>query len=187
MATKKKTKAEKPSNLTLKIFKTHPDIKLPEFATEQSACFDVAAQYAGKGVYYGYNANNAVFERHFTPAGIKIMPGERMQVPTGLIFDIPEGYSLRLHARSGLSLKKGLVLANAEAVIDSDFVHEMSVLLYNKSNVPIVIANGDRVAQAELVPVLKYEFKEIKSAPKDKTSRKGGLGSTGVEAVAASA
>jgi dUTP pyrophosphatase len=187
MATKKKTtktKAVKADTLKLKIFKTHPDVKMPEFATEQSACFDIAAQFAGKGLYYGYNANNTLFERHLTPGGIKIMPQERMLVPTGLIFDIPEGFSLRLHARSGLSLKQGLVLANSEAVIDSDFVHETSVLLYNMSNNPIIIKDGDRVAQAELVEVLKYEFAEIKTAPRDKTSRKGGLGSTGVAEAA---
>jgi dUTP pyrophosphatase len=104
-----------------------------------------------------------------------------MIVPTGLIFDIPEGYSLRIHARSGLSLKQGLVLVNSEAVIDSDFVHETSVLLVNTSNNPISVRHGDRIAQAELVPVLSYDFSEIKKAPKDKTSRKGGLGSTGIE------
>jgi dUTP pyrophosphatase len=174
-----KAKAEK--TISLKIFKTDPRNDLPKFATEQSACFDLAAQFYGKEIYQGYNANNVLFDRKFTNNSIKLMPGDRMIVPTGLIFDIPEGYSLRIHARSGLSLKQGLVLVNSEAVIDSDFVHETSVLLVNTSNNPISIRHGDRIAQAELVPVLSYDFVEIKKAPKDKTSRKGGLGSTGIE------
>jgi dUTP pyrophosphatase len=174
-----KAKAEKA--ISLKIFKTDPRNDLPKFATEQSACFDLAAQFYGKEIYQGYNANNVLFDRKFTNNSIKLMPGDRMIVPTGLIFDIPEGYSLRIHARSGLSLKQGLVLVNSEAVIDSDFVHETSVLLVNTSNNPISIRHGDRIAQAELVPVLSYDFVEIKKAPKDKTSRKGGLGSTGIE------
>jgi dUTP pyrophosphatase len=173
-----KAKAEK--TISLKIFKTDPRNDLPKFATEQSACFDLAAQFYGKEIYQGYNANNVLFDRKFTNNSIKLMPGDRMIVPTGLIFDIPEGYSLRIHARSGLSLKQGLVLVNSEAVIDSDFVHETSVLLVNTSNNPISIRHGDRIAQAELVPVLSYDFVEIKKAPKDKTSRKGGLGSSGV-------
>ena len=173
------TKVEKP--ISLKIYKTDPRNELPKFATEQSACFDLAAQFYGKDNYQGYNANNVLFDRKFVNNQVKLMPGDRMIVPTGLIFDIPEGYSLRIHARSGLSLKQGIVLVNAEAVIDSDFVHETSVLLVNTSNNPITVKHGDRIAQAELVPVLSYDFTETKKAPRDKTSRKGGLGSTGIE------
>jgi dUTP pyrophosphatase len=183
-----KAKAATVKALTLKVFKTHPDIVLPKLATEESACFDIAAQFAGKGVYQLYNANNRLFERHFSNNQLKIMPGDRVAVPTGLIFDIPKGYSVRFHARSGLSFKQGLVMANAEAIIDSDFVHEVSVLITNVSNNDIVISNGDRIAQGELVRVEDYVMAEIKEAPRDKTSRKGGLGSTGVgEKVAASA
>jgi dUTP pyrophosphatase len=39
-------------------------------------------------------------------------PQERALIPTGLIFDIPEGYSIRIHPRSGMALKYGLILAN---------------------------------------------------------------------------
>lgn len=172
--------AEK-SSLTLKIYKTHPDHVLPAFATEESACFDLSAQFTDKTSYKGYNSNNVEFERQLTSSkSIKIMPGDRMMVPTGLIFDIPKGYSLRVHARSGTSLKLGLSLVNAEGVIDSDFVHEVSVLLQNNSNNPVVVKAGDRIAQAELVPLLTYAFEERKTAPKKKTSRNGGLGSTGM-------
>lgn len=174
------TKVNKPSNLILKIYKTDFRNDLPKFATEQSACFDISAQFNGKETYTGYNSNNDLFTREITNDSIIIMPGDRVIVPTGLIFDIPIGYSIRIHARSGLSLKQGLVLVNAEAVIDSDYVEETKILINNTSANKITINNGDRIAQAELVPVLTYEFSEIKKAPKEKTSRKGGLGSTGV-------
>jgi dUTP pyrophosphatase len=101
-------------------------------------------------------------------------------VPTGLIFDIPEGFSLRIHARSGLSLKEGLVLANSEAVIDSDYVDEVFVLLYNRSSVGRTIRIGERIAQAELVESVQYTIKETKKQPTVKTDRTGGMGSTGV-------
>jgi dUTP pyrophosphatase len=114
---------------------------------------------------------------------IVLMPGDRIMVPTGLIFDIPEGYSLRIHPRSGLSYKQGLVLANLEAVIDSDYVHETFVLLTNLSENPQTIYNGDRVAQAELVSQLKYEIEETTVMPTQKTDRVGGLGSTGVGVI----
>ena len=111
------------------------------------------------------------------------MPGDRILVPTGLIFDIPTGYSVRIHPRSGLSYKQGLVLANLEAVIDSDYVQETFVLLYNRSEVDHTINNGDRIAQAEMVKREEYILWEIFDAPTQKTDREGGLGSTGVAAI----
>lgn len=164
----------------LKMYRTHPDVILPTFATEQSACFDIAFQGHGKHQYTGWSENNSKFER-FTPKGeIWVSPLERIMIPTGLILDIPKGYSVRLHSRSGLSLKSGLVLANGEAVIDSDFVDELQVLIYNRSSVGCWIKNGDRIAQAELVQQLKYRIEETSVQPVQKTDRVGGLGSTGI-------
>ena len=169
--------------LNLKIFKTHAEIVLPTFGTEQAACFDLAFQPHGKSHYTGYNSFNAVFTRPLNNGRITIMPGDRVMVPTGLIFDIPEGYSIRIHPRSGLSYKQGLVLANLEAVIDSDYVHETFVLLTNMSENHQTINPGDRIAQAELVPQLRYSIAETIVAPTQKTDRTGGLGSTGVATI----
>jgi dUTP pyrophosphatase len=173
---------------TLKIYKTHPDVVLPKFGTEQAACFDLAFQPNGKTEYTGFNAFNAPFTRLFSGEQmmLTIMPGDRLMVPTGLIFDIPEGYSIRIHPRSGLSYKQGLVLANLEAVIDSDYVQETFVLLTNMSENPQVIKIGDRIAQAELISQLKYTIEETKTAPSQKTDRIGGLGSTGLSILVTS-
>jgi dUTP pyrophosphatase len=173
-----KVKSDTPN---LKVFRVNPAVALPKFATEQSACFDLAANWIGKDTYKGYNSNNGKFDRPFGEQNIiKLMPGDRVLVPTGMILDIPEGYSVRLHARSGLSFKNGLVLANQEGVIDSDYIEELCVLLVNTTDTPQVINYLDRVAQAEMVPVLSYEVVETKKVPTLKTSRNGGLGSTGV-------
>lgn len=167
----------------LKIYKTDPNIVLPKFATKQSACFDLSFQAEGKNVYTGYNKYNAPFTRSLSNGSIRIMPGDRVLVPTGLIFDIPEGYSVRIHARSGLSYKQGLVLANQEAVIDSDYIEETFVLLTNISEVDQNISHGDRIAQAELVKKEEYVLWEITEAPVQKTDRAGGLGSTGINTL----
>lgn len=164
----------------LNIYKTNPNIVLPKFATKQSACFDIAFQAKGKFEYAGFNSYNAPFTRKMFDEKITIMPGDRIMVPTGLIFDIPEGYSVRIHARSGLSLKQGLILANQEAVIDSDYIQETFILLTNISDNGITINNGDRIAQAELVKKEEYVLWEIMEAPTQKTDRAGGLGSTGI-------
>jgi dUTP pyrophosphatase len=164
----------------LNVYKTHLDIVLPKFATKQAACFDIAFQAEGKYEYNGYNMYNAPFSRPLSTGTIRLMPGDRILVPTGLIFDIPEGYSLRIHPRSGLSYKQGLVLANLEAVIDSDYIQETFIILTNTTQVDQTISNGDRIAQAELVKQEEYTLWEIFDAPTQKTDRVGGLGSTGV-------
>ena len=164
----------------LNIYKTHPAIILPQFATQQAACFDLAYNAAGKHEYQGYNSFNATFTRAINGGNITIMPGDRIMVPTGLIFDIPEGFSVRIHARSGTSLKQGLILANIEGIIDSDYIQETFILITNISENPHVIKNGDRIAQAEMVKKEDYMIWESSTKPFPKTDRVGGMGSTGV-------
>lgn len=167
----------------LGFFKTHEDVTLPKFATQESACFDLAAQFWGKSDYKGFDRTNKPITRNFVSGFIIVMPGDRLLVPTGLILDIPQGFSVRLHARSGLSYKKGIVLANQEAVIDSDYVEEMFILITNHTDIPFKIENGDRIAQGELVRTTKYDLVEVETAPGIKTDRKGGLGSTGINKI----
>ena len=167
----------------LNVYKTHPNIVLPKFGTKQAACFDLACQLAGKYEYSGFNQYNAPFTRPISNMSIRIMPGDRIMIPTGMIFDIPEGYSVRIHPRSGLSYKQGLVLANLEAVIDSDYVQETFILLHNTSQVDQTIKDGDRIAQAEMVKKEEYVLWETTQMPIQKTDRIGGLGSTGVATI----
>lgn len=164
----------------LSIYRTHPNIIMPKFATRQSACFDLSFQSSGKLEFKGYSEYNAPYTRPINDGKVRIMPGDRALLPTGLIFDIPKGYSVRIHPRSGLSFKQGLVLANMEAVIDSDYVEETFILITNLSQVDQTITEGDRLAQAELVKQEEYVLWEIFEAPATKTDRNGGLGSTGV-------
>ena len=163
----------------LKIWKTHPSITIPKHHTAQSACFDLAFQGAGKRDYNGYSHMNKPFARPMG-AALTIAPGERVLIPTGCIMDIPEGFSVRIHARSGTSLKQGLVLANAEGVIDSDYVEEVFVMLHNISGNAVTINQGDRIAQAELVSNIIYHVEETPARPLPKTGRTGGFGSTGI-------
>ncbi len=167
---------------TLKMYKVHPNIKLPIHHTSQSACFDLAFQGSGKSEIKGFSSMNKPVSRIYK-GSLTISPGDRILVPTGLILDIPQGYSVRVHARSGMSLKQGLVLANAEGVIDSDYTEELMVLLHNISENSITINDGDRVAQAELVQNIEYVIEQTAVRPIPKTNRTGGFGSTGVATI----
>ena len=170
----------------LKVYKLYPDVHVPKHATAQAACFDVRA-YLGQHLYEvkGFCANNkeckpSIIETKEETRCIKIDPGQRLLIPTGIIFDIPEGYSVRIHARSGLALKQGMVMANSQGIIDSDYVEESKIMLLNISTEPVYIYHGDRVAQAELVRCEQYNIMETTERPTQKTDRNGGFGSTGV-------
>lgn len=171
----------RPPNIPkLKFWKTHPDITIPSFQTGQAACFDLAVQTNGKQTYSGYNYDNKPFTREVHENGkIYLSHGDRVMAPTGLIMDIPEGYSVRVHPRSGTSLKLGLILANLEGIIDSDYVDEVMVLLWNTTQNGLWIENGNRIAQAELVKLERYMLEATDEKPGKKTDRDGGMGSTG--------
>ena len=164
----------------LKVYKIFEDSQVPSLATNGSACFDIRAHIPfGTTIKY-YDSYN-VSRKIEVSANNKLIiePKSRLLIPTGLIFDIPEGYSLRLHPRSGLSLKQGLILANCEGVIDSDYVDPVFAILLNSSGRQCEISHGDRICQAELVKNEKVNIINISEPPKTKSKRSGGFGSTG--------
>ena len=180
------TTAKKSKKTSLKFYKLNEQAQLPVFSTKQSACFDfyanlilnetvtyyqaVSTKQLPRGVSFDINSNRPY---------LQINNMERMLIPTGLIADIPVGFSVRLHSRSGLAFKQGVYLANCEGVIDSDYVDPIFAMVTNISNVPVRIYNGDRICQGELVRCEKYTLNESDEAPTQKTDRDGGFGSTG--------
>lgn len=166
--------------MKLTFFRLYPEANLPKKATTGSACFDIEYRpQPGKNSlsvwspFFGSKNRETNVNGEFT-----LMNGERVLLPTGLIANIPEGYSLRLHPRSGKSIKEGLTLVNAEGVVDSDYVEEIMIAIINHG-ANAVIKPGDRLAQAELIANLEYDIGETKKRPGQKTERSGGFGSTG--------
>ena len=111
---------------------------------------------------------------------ITIAQGETKLIHTGLAMAIPEGLVGLIFARSGMATKRGLAPANKVGVIDSDYRGEVMVALYNQSNVPQTIENGDRVAQMVFVPYYAAEF-ELKDELSETLRGEGGFGSTGTK------
>ena len=60
-----------------------------------------------------------------------ILPGKRALVPTGLVFEIPEGFEGQVRPRSGLAFNYGITCLNTPGTIDSDYRGEVKVLLVN--------------------------------------------------------
>jgi dUTP pyrophosphatase len=164
----------------LKIYKMCEDVQLPSFATTESACFDIKC-FFHRSTVTAYTAQNTKIELPIRNEKFYFPSGYRALVPTGLILDIPFGYSVRIHPRSGISLKFGLTLINSEGIIDCDYTEELMIPLHNTSGSFVDICHGDRIAQGEVVESMRYiEFIEIKERPSQKTNRTGGFGSTGV-------
>jgi dUTP pyrophosphatase len=166
---------------SLGIYKLHPTVQCPSLETENSACVDVYAYLKNSTIvtYDRYN-NKSTTTTDENTVGIRIGPKERILIPTGIIFDIPEHYSLRMHPRSGLSIKKGLILANCEGVIDSDYVEELMIPVVNTSDISYDISHSERIAQIELVRKEYFTYLHLRERPEQKTDRSGGFGSTGV-------
>jgi len=150
---------------------------LPQYGTERSACADIRANIYSSSVQRAPLTPGVMPDVPLTT--ILVYPGERVLVPTGLIFDIPTGYSLRVHPRSGLSFKLGMTVVCGEGVIDEDYQHELFVPIINLSDVPVAINNGDRIAQIELVKDERCSFGFVESLSEKDSSRDGGFGHTG--------
>ena len=170
----------------LKIYRLFPEAHLPVYGSEWAACFDLSASIRDTDTIAVYSNNNTKTKRPTHELlngtrGITIYSGERCLVPTGLVFDLDETQSLRIHPRSGLAWKNGITVANCEGIIDADYVDQTFVMLHNISSDPFPILDGMRIAQGEVV-VTKPQmvFTVVEAEPKSKTDRKGGFGSTGV-------
>ncbi|MBQ1197690.1 MAG: dUTP diphosphatase [Spirochaetaceae bacterium] len=144
------------SNVLIKC-KTQDDVILPSYKTSGAAGADICA---------------------FLSESIVLKVGERFAVPTGLSFEIPDGFEIQIRPRSGLALNHGVTCLNAPGTIDSDYRGEIKVVLINLGDKDFEINNGDRIAQMVVAPVVQCNFEVVKEL--SSTVRgEGGFGSTG--------
>ena len=164
-------------------FKLDSAVKDPVRATEGSACFDLHSFLPEDSVARVYISHHdqdiEIRERKVVKGRVQINPNERMLVPTGLVFDIPNTHSIRLYPRSSLALKRGLTLANNVGIIDSDYVEPVYMMIYNISGFQQYVTDGERICQAELILEKQHVLLELDERPERKTDREGGFGSTG--------
>lgn len=145
--------------MKLRILKLHPNAQVPTYATDGSACFDLYAAEVN-----GQDSRGDVCSK-----------GYPLIADTGLAFEVPDGYMLRIASRSGLAFNKGITAF--PGVIDSDFRAAVKVLLISDSG-SVHIKPGDRIAQAFLCPSPKVTF-EVAEQLSITERGEGGFGSTG--------
>lgn len=114
-----------------------------------------------------------------TTVDVRLEPGERAMVPTGVAIALPEGYVALVHPRSGLAARFGVSIVNAPGTVDAGYRGEIKVVLVNLDpRDPVVLHRGDRVAQLVLQRVEQARFVEVDALP-GSARGDGGYGSTG--------
>lgn len=103
---------------------------------------------------------------------------ENRVIPTGIGFEIPEGFFGAIYPRSGLATKQGLRLANCVGVVDCGYTNQVYVPLYNDYFKTQTINAGDRIAQIIFQPYLEVRFNEVNEL-EDTDRGLNGFGSSG--------
>ena len=145
--------------MKLRILKLHPDAKVPTYATDGAAAFDLHAL-------------------HFEGEPIRVMHRAPYTFDTGLAFEVPTGYVMLIFSRSGHGFNNDARLANCVGVIDSDYRGEVRVRMTSDGNRDLIVHDGDRIAQAMLVPIPRVTF-EVAEQLSITERGENGFGSTG--------
>jgi len=143
----------------------------PVYATKGAACFDLHAVLSPDPA---------------ETRSIPVNPGTPVVIGTGLAFEIPEGHVMLVFSRSSQGFSYDTLLANCTGIIDSDYRGEVKVKLTcdnpaaHSSNwvKPLVVKDGDRIAQAMILPYPAVEF-ELSEELSETDRGQGGFGSTG--------
>ena len=144
----------------IKFLRSLPNAKIPTKGTTGAAGFDLVS------------------------ADVKL-EGNVYVVNTGLRTTFPEGYVLLVYPRSGLARRLGLHLVNGVGVIDSDYRGDLQLMFrcedptVSTADMFNLLAPGQRVAQAILMPLPVTDWVEVCELP-DSVRGAGGFGSTGM-------
>lgn len=141
--------------MEVKIKRFDKTLPLPEAKTEGAAAFDLTARIS-----------------------VEILPKTLAYVPLNVAIEVPKGYFLLLAARSS-SHKKGIWMANGVGIMDPDFSgdeDEYKAIYYNFSDQPVIIEQGERVAQGLIIKREEVTWQEV---DKMENKTRGGFGTTG--------
>lgn len=113
---------------------------------------------------------------------VRLEPGERALVATGVRIALPDGYAAFVVPRSGLAAKHGISIVNSPGTVDAGYRGEIKVSLINTDiHSAYDVAVGDRIAQLIIMPVTRAVFLPVDELP-DSARGHGGFGSTGYQA-----
>ena len=129
---------------------------------------------------YNYESDSG-FDLYSTEE-VTIKPFGRALVPTGLAFDIKDGYEIQVRSKSGLAINQGLMVLNSPGTVDSGYLGEVKAIVFNTNDTPFTIPVGMKVAQAVLCPVISGKYVQLTKVNELGNKDRGdkGFGSTGI-------
>ena len=139
--------------MKLKIKKLHPDAKIPHYAHNDDAGFDL-----------------------FAIQDVTLKKGERAMIPTGIAMEIPSEHVGLVWDKSGLAMKHGIKTLGG--VVDSQYRGEIIIGVINLSTEDYTFLKGHKVAQMIIQKKEFVDFEEVKELS-DTTRGEGGFGSSG--------
>ena len=145
--------------LGLKYKKLHPEAKKPFYNYPSDSGFDLYAMETVNLTRFG-----------------------RALVPTGLSFDIKDGYEIQVRSKSGLAINQGLMVLNSPGTVDNGYTGEIKVIIFNTNDFAYTIEKGTKIAQAVLCPVVNGKWVDLQETTEEinKDRNANGFGSTGV-------
>ena len=150
----------------VKVTRMSEHARLPRYATEGAAAADVHS-LRWRGVDGDWYEGDCI-----------IAAGQSKAFSTGLKFEVPEGYELKVHSRSGHGFNKGLRLSNCTGILDSDYRGELMVKLHNDSSEAVLIERHERVCQVQVKEAIQHDFIEVGELTVTQRGE-AGFGSTG--------
>ena len=112
---------------------------------------------------------------------LRLEPGQRALVGTGVRIALPDGYVAFVVPRSGLAARHGITIVNSPGTVDAGYRGEIKVSLLNTdASQAYDVAVGDRIAQLIIMPVPRVRFVAVDELP-DSSRGEGGFGSTGYQ------
>jgi len=115
----------------------------------------------------------------YAAADVRLAPGQRAIVGTGVCIALPDGYAAFVHPRSGLAARHGVTIVNAPGTVDAGYRGEIKVILLNTdAEHPVQFRRGDRIAQLVIQKIERPVFRTVTTLPGSQRGE-GGHGSTG--------
>jgi dUTP pyrophosphatase len=109
-----------------------------------------------------------------TCEAVRLAPGERALVPTGLAVAIPEGYAGFVQPRSGLAARDGITVVNSPGLVDAGYRGELQVVLLNTDRERTFTAEaGERIAQLVVLAVPELTLREVANLPPSERGVRG--------------
>jgi dUTP pyrophosphatase len=129
---------------------------------------------------YNYDSDSG-FDLHSTEE-VTIPPFGRALVPSGLAFDIRDGFEIQVRTKSGLAINQGLMVLNSPGTVDNGYTGEVKGIIFNTNPTEVTIPKGMKFGQAVLCPVVNGAWVDLNQTANINKKERGanGFGSTGI-------